>query len=98
MKHARLRASLFGCGLMLALSIPARAQVSGGNLLIGQAGKVIVAERKDRSDLYDRLDPPWARGVQEGYAAGRGGLAGTSSLALTVQARSPAARERSPHS
>jgi len=41
-------------------------------------------------------DRTLARSVREGYAEGRLALTGTSSLALTARARSPAARERSP--
>ena len=60
MTRARVSAYVAGCGLTLALAIPAHAQVSGGNLMIGQAGNVIGAERQDRSDLYDRLDLQWS--------------------------------------
>lgn len=54
-----MRAALCAFGLGLLVVASAHAQVSGSNLLIGQAGNLIGAERPDRSDLYDRLDLQW---------------------------------------
>lgn len=56
----RLRRVLAVLALNGCLAVAAQAQISGGNLLIGQAGNVIGAERKDRSDLYERLDLQWS--------------------------------------
>lgn len=48
------------CFAMLALA-PARAdaQLTGDNLLVGQAGNRPFTEPKNRTDLYDRLDLDW---------------------------------------
>lgn len=54
------RVAALAGALLLLSAARVDAQLSGGNLLIGQAGNVIGAERKDRSDLYDRLDLQWS--------------------------------------
>ncbi len=55
MRHVLAAVALTVCPVAAA-----HAQLSGGNLLIGQSGNLIGAQRKDRSDLYDRLDLQWS--------------------------------------